>query len=180
MLYAKWLKETNAFIDAREQLGNVISSLNDRQSHDKNPNEIAVLEETIEKELSSWSVKVNIEVTPPEMEKLFELGTNIHLDDGVRTTAERKGHGLQRAVMFAMLRSWASALRHDKTEIDEKNVKPRKQSSSVIFAMEEPELFLHPHAQRTLSEALRDIAQTPDSSGLYLYTFNLLCKFRSL
>ena len=154
------------FIDAREQLRKVLSSLNDRQSHDKNPNEIAVLEENIEKELSSWGVKVNIEVTPPEMEKLFELGADIHLDDGVRTTADRKGHGLQRAVMFALLRSWASALRYDRTEIDDKKITPRKQSSSVIFAMEEPELFLHPHAQRTLSKSLRDIAETPDHQVL--------------
>ena len=150
------------FIVAREQLSEVVSSLNDRQSHDKNTNEIAVLEQTIEDELSSWDVKVNIEVTPPEMEKLFELGTDIHLDDGVRTTADKKGHGLQRAVMFALLRSWASALRYDKTEINDKKIMPRKQSSSVIFAMEEPELFLHPHAQRTLSKTLRDIAQTRD------------------
>ena len=155
------------FIDAREQLRQVLSSLNDRQPHDKNPNELAVLEDNIEKELSSWGVKVNIEVTPPEMEKLFELGTDIHLDDGVRTTADRKGHGLQRAVMFALLRSWASALRSDRTEMDDdKKTSPRKQSSSVIFAMEEPEMFLHPHAQRTLSDSLRDIADTPDHQVL--------------
>lgn len=149
------------FTEARTQLETVLSSLNQRGSEDSSTNELARLEKNIEDELKAWGVKVNIEVTPPEMEKLFELGTDIHLDDGVRTTADRKGHGLQRAMMFALLRSWAAALRAQKTSDGEEEVSPRKQSDSVIFAMEEPELFLHPHAQRRLSASLREIAETP-------------------
>ena len=122
----------------------------------------AVLERHIEQELDAWNVKVNIEVTPPEIEKLFELGTDIHLDDGVRTTADRKGHGLQRAMMFALLRSWAAALRADRQTNGTGQVSARRQSRSVIFAMEEPELFLHPHAQRRLSASLRDISKIPE------------------
>src|SRR5208282_3964842 len=38
----------------------------------------------------------------------------------------------------------------------------RKASESIIFAIEEPELFLHPHAQRRLAAALNDIAGTPE------------------
>jgi len=44
----------------------------------------------------------------------------------------------------------------------EEELAPRKQSESVIFAMEEPELFLHPHAQRRLAASLRDIAESPE------------------
>ena len=84
------------------------------------------------------------------------------MDDGVRTTADRKGHGLQRAVIFALLRSWAGALRAEKKQKSEAELLPRKQSASVIFAMEEPELFLHPHSQRRLSASLREIADTPE------------------
>ncbi|MDY6908919.1 MAG: hypothetical protein SWC40_03070 [Thermodesulfobacteriota bacterium] len=107
---------------------------------------MAALEKSIEEELFSWGVKVNIEVTPPELERLFELGTDVHLDDGVKTSADRKGHGLQRAMMFALLRAWAKALRSEKKPEGESDVAPRKQSDTVIFAMEESELFLHPHA----------------------------------
>jgi CRISPR-associated exonuclease Cas4 len=64
-------------------------------------------------------------------------------------------------MMFALLRSWASALRAQRISDGEEEVSPRKQSDSVIFAMEEPELFLHPHAQRRLSASLREIAETP-------------------
>lgn len=151
------------FAEARSQLEQVVSRLNKRESDDSTSNELAVLEKNIEKELSAWGVRVSIEVAPPELEKLFELGTDIQLDDGVRTTADRKGHGLQRAVMFALLRAWAAALRSEtSTEGRPTGVVPRKRSDSLIFAMEEPELFLHPHAQRRLAASLRDIAATPE------------------
>jgi CRISPR-associated exonuclease Cas4 len=150
------------FNEARTQIETVLSSLNQRGGEDSSTNELARLEKNIEDELKAWGgVKVNIEVTPPEIEKLFELGTNIHLDDGVQTTADRKGHGLQRAMMFALLRAWAAALRTQRTSDGEEEVRRRKRSDSVIFAMEEPELFLHPHAQRRLSASLREIAETP-------------------
>lgn len=149
------------FIEVRDQLKALISSLNERQKEDEGKaNELERLEKGIEEELRSWGVTVNIEVTAPDIERVFELGTDLHLDDGIRTSADRKGHGLQRAVIFALLRSWAKALRA-KPE-GEEELAPRKQSESVIFAMEEPELFLHPHAQRRLSASLRDIADTSE------------------
>jgi hypothetical protein len=149
------------FIQVKDQLKGLIASLNDRQvAGAGQPNELQVLEQGIEEELQSWGVKVNIEVTAPDIERVFELGTDLHLDDGIRTTADRKGHGLQRAVIFPLLRSWAKALRAK--PMGEKELAPRKQSESVIFAMEEPELFLHPHAQRRLAASLRDIATTAE------------------
>src|SRR5439155_22028386 len=38
----------------------------------------------------------------------------------------------------------------------------RRASTSVIFAIEEPELFLHPHAKRQLAKALQEIASYPE------------------
>lgn len=149
------------FIQVKDQLKALIASLNDRQvTAVGQPNELQVLEQDIEEELGSWGVKVSIEVTAPDIERVFELGTDLHLDDGIRTTADRKGHGLQRAVIFALLLSWAKALRAKPGEGQE--LAPRKQSESMIFAMEEPELFLHPHAQRRLAASLREIATTPE------------------
>jgi CRISPR-associated exonuclease Cas4 len=148
------------FTEARERLAEVVRSLNARENEGEG-NRLAVLEESIEDELHSWRVKVNIEVTPPELERIFELGTNVQLDDGVKTAADRKGHGLQRALMFALLRTWAKVLREEKRQ-GEEAVSPRRQSDTVIFAMEEPELFLHPQAQRKLAASLREIAETTD------------------
>jgi len=149
------------FGEARKQLEEVVQSLNARDGKGQENNQLAVLESSIEEELQTWGVRVNIEVTPPELERLFELGTDIQLNDGVKTTADRKGHGLQRAVMFALLRAWAKALRETRSSHDQGGPAPRKQSDSVIFAMEEPELFLHPQAQRRLAMTLREIGETP-------------------
>ncbi|HHZ11599.1 MAG TPA: AAA family ATPase [Acholeplasmataceae bacterium] len=150
------------FIEARKQLESVVSSLNTRDAEERSSNHLAALEKSIEEELLSWGVRVNIEVTTPELERLFDLGTEVYLDDGVKTSADRKGHGLQRSMMFALLRAWAKALRSEKKAEDESGLAPRKQSDTVIFAMEEPELFLHPHAQRRLAASLREIAYTPE------------------
>ena len=151
-----------SFIIAKRELERVIASLNERDGKNDVTNEILILERGIEHELASWGVKVNIEVMPPQLEKLFELGTDVHIDDGVRTTADRKGHGLQRAMIFALLRSWAAALQAERQAKDDREVSARRHSDSVIFAMEEPELFLHPHAQRRLSRSLREIANSPE------------------
>ena len=151
-----------SFIIAKRELERVIASLNERDGKNDVTNENLILERGIEQELASWDVKVNIEVMPPQLEKLFELGTDVHIDDGVRTTADRKGHGLQRAMIFALLRSWAAALQAERQAKDDREVSARRHSDSVIFAMEEPELFLHPHAQRRLSRSLREIANSPE------------------
>jgi len=151
------------FTEARRQIEQVVNSLNTRSENDEGDNQLAHLERSIEEELKFWNVKVNIEVTPPELEQIFQLGTNINVDDGIKTTADRKGHGLQRAMIFALLRAWAKALRNERNMRNGiEGIAPRRHSDSVIFAMEEPELFLHPHAQRKLANTLREIAATPE------------------
>lgn len=57
--------------------------------------EIKEIEEKIKNELEIWNVELNIGVEAPEIEKIFQLGTYITLDDGIVTRAEEKGHGLQ-------------------------------------------------------------------------------------
>ena len=147
------------FIEVRQQLEALIRKLNaGEDGQGARPQQLSAIETTLEKELESWGVKVSIEVTPPELEKVFELGTHLHLDDGLKTLAEQKGHGLQRAVIFALLRAWARVLRESSAEGEA--VGPRKSAESLVFAVEEPELFLHPHAQRRLASAICEIADT--------------------
>lgn len=148
------------FLDLQSRMSQLIEELNARpevveteQSH------LARLESDIANELLTWGVNVSIQVTPPEIEKVFELGTQLHLDDGLKTPAERKGHGLQRAVLFALLRAWAKTLR---TPRGGGTTAARRASESIIFAIEEPELFLHPHAQRQLAKAMQEISSSPE------------------
>jgi CRISPR-associated exonuclease Cas4 len=132
--------------------------LNARAGNEERPSELEQIEKSIAAELGDWNVRVQIEVTTPEVEKILELGTELQVDDGVCSSAERKGHGLQRAVLFALLRTWAKVVRKSKTI----GTVPRKASQSLVFIIEEPELFLHPQAQRRLSDALKDLSEQED------------------
>lgn len=117
------------------------------------------IKENLGKELENWGVEVLVGIEPPSIDKLLEQGFKLELDDGVPTTTNRKGHGLQRAVLFALLRAWVRALKLDpQKEDDGKPIKPRKKSDSVVFAIEEPELYLHPQAQKRFADLLRAIS----------------------
>jgi len=148
------------FVEARDRLRELVGELSTRPDQSaETPSELARLEMALTSELAPWDVRVSIEVTPPELEKIFELGTRLHLDDGLKTPAESKGHGLQRAVLFALARAWARTLR---ASAGGEATSPRRSSDSVFFAIEEPELFLHPHAQRQLVASLAEIAAAAD------------------
>lgn len=156
-------KSDDRFIDALDRLEQLISELNERPEVDEeDKSDIAILESRIGEELKMWGVDVSIRVDPPDVGKIFELGTQLFLNDGLQTLVERKGHGLQRAVIFALLRTWAITLRVAKEQEDDEDVVARRASDSVIFAIEEPELFLHPHSQRQLADDLDEIASTAD------------------
>ena len=148
----------------QEQLSELIGVLNAAPDSKDRPQQLTDLESSIEQELSEWGVRVSVEVTPPDISKIFELGTDIHLDDGLKTLAERKGHGLQRAVIFGLMKAWAKAIRRAVPAAE--GTTARKASESVVFAIEEPELFLHPHAQRALDTALRVLARSENNQVL--------------
>jgi putative ATP-dependent endonuclease of OLD family len=149
-------KSDERFIKAQNLLKEVEKSINERDNDD---HPLTVLEQSIQSEMGTLDAKLKIEMISPEMEKLFELGTNVKIDDGVETAAHRKGHGLQRMVILALVRAWAKILHLPSKEEDREALVPRKRSDSLIFAIEEPEIFLHPHAQRALAETLRQISK---------------------
>lgn len=117
--------------------------------------EIRDLESKLESELSHWNVGLSIGVDAPNIERIFQLGTNVKLNDGIETSIDEKGHGLQRSLIFALMRVWATETRRmqegDLEEIYER---------SFIFAFEEPELYLHPQMCRATFESLKQISIT--------------------
>lgn len=100
------------------------------------------------------------EVMPVDLELSFQAPTVEHLlttpkiliDDGFSGGVEGKGHGLQRAVIFAILRSYAKLVTQQ----------PERERRSLILGVEEPELYMHPTAQRTIRRVLRKIAESGD------------------
>jgi putative ATP-dependent endonuclease of OLD family len=114
--------------------------------------EIKELENGLKQELGPWDVGLSIGVEAPDIERVFQLGSSITLDDGIPTGVDEKGHGLQRYLIFSLMRVWAAEERRAQTE--------ENRGRSHIFAFEEPELFLHPQMCRATYESLKQISTT--------------------
>lgn len=96
--------------------------------------------------------KVEIEIVTPELIDLFK-DTNIIIDDSLPTSINSKGHGLQRALIFAYIRAYAKTI--SMVENDEET-----SFKSFIVGIEEPELFLHPNGQRKMQKVLSNLSET--------------------
>lgn len=149
----------------REELTRLVGSLNKppEGGQGERPRELMELELSLCEELRDWGVSLDIEITPPEIERLFQLGTRVFMDDGVRTSVECKGHGLQRCFLLALFKAWAATLNKLRTaEVIGAEVTAqlsrRAPTQSLFFAVEEPELFLHPQAQRQMLSSLKDLS----------------------
>jgi predicted ATP-dependent endonuclease of OLD family len=97
---------------------------------------------------------IEIEMAMPKLREVFG-GAKIYADDGIRTTIETKGHGMQRSMIFTILRAYA-------TLANVKKAGEKAEERTTIFAIEEPELYLHPQSQRTLMSVFREIASGRD------------------
>lgn len=94
---------------------------------------------------------LEIEFETPTLEVLLST-PKIYVDDGFRNAIENKGHGLQRAVIFTILRRYAE---HMTSSAEGKK-------RNLILAVEEPELYMHPQAQRTIRRVFRKMAEGGD------------------
>ncbi len=117
---------------------------------------VRVLADDIRKRLSSLiAAQVTIGMEPPNTEKLIGDNTTLRLDDGTATRIGMQGHGLQRALVFAMLEVLAS--RNARVAVGNAG---ETQSRTTVMLFEEPELFIHPHLMLRLQSALEAIAGT--------------------
>ena len=94
---------------------------------------------------------LEIEFATPTLEVLLSA-PKLYVDDGFRNAVENKGHGLQRAVIFTILRRYAEYM----------TSAPDGKKRNLILAVEEPELYMHPQAQRTIRRVFRKISEGGD------------------
>jgi putative ATP-dependent endonuclease of the OLD family len=94
---------------------------------------------------------LELDFQTPDFESLIG-SPRLFINDGFRCAIENKGHGLQRATIFAILQSYASLAVNADTS----------KKRSLIFAVEEPELYMHPQAQRTIRRLFREVAGQGD------------------
>lgn len=144
-------ESNNDWRTAKERLAELFSIFNindDGEHHERRPQEITELELSLSRELSVWGTKIDIEIKEPDIDSVIKSNTQIWIDDGVRTDIVRKGHGLQRALTLALVQVLAKES-PGRIHTDE----DVRISNSKYFIFEEPELYLHPQAQRQLFDS---------------------------
>jgi energy-coupling factor transporter ATP-binding protein EcfA2 len=92
----------------------------------------------------------------PDTDKVLSGGTSLKIDDGVETPIHLQGHGVQRALIFAML----EVLAKQDAIVGGAPESPRQRATVLLF--EEPELYIHPHMMRRLKKALQEISESPN------------------
>ncbi|MGA5474074.1 ATP-dependent nuclease [Streptomyces arboris] len=155
----------SSFEQLRSQL-NVVTKENGEES-DRRLDAVRRIESLIQENLqeSFPRASVRLEIPPPRLRSLLEEA-QLSIDDGISGSFKTKGDGLRRSVAFAILRAY----------VDMKTSRPFAADSSQqpsLLLFEEPEVFLHPRAQRKLFEALtffstfHDVLVTTHSPAFY-------------
>jgi len=94
---------------------------------------------------------VQLAVDVEETKEIFSKGVRIKVDDGVLTDVLAKGHGMQRSIVFALLQMLIKAGQR------------QGETRPIILGIEEPELYIHPHAQRLIFRVLKEFAGVNDA-----------------
>lgn len=144
------------FSDINDQFRSVYQKLNrslndDGLEVDARLEAVKRIESTIEEfvRASFPGVSLRMDVPAPTLSMLLS-GAELRVDDGHEGSISSKGDGLKRTVLFALLRAYAS-IRSTGLSDDTQSESPRP---SYVLLFEEPELYLHPRAQRQLMAAL--------------------------
>ncbi|MBN1332066.1 AAA family ATPase [Candidatus Dojkabacteria bacterium] len=193
-LYARVINkmsQTNEdFKEAKTKIEKLISVLNrnniDGTENPDRPAELTLFENSLKTELENWNTTIDVEVTPPNVDEIFRMGTSVWVNDGVRTDISRKGQGLQRALIFALIRTLAKVLKEERQATPGGETPSRQASKSAYYIFEEPELYLHPQAQRELYDSLVELSTaenqiilcTHSSSFLSLEKYKSICIVR--
>lgn len=94
--------------------------------------------------------KVRLAVGDIDIEPLFMKAATFLVDEGLETSLQYQGSGVQRALAFAMLESNAAV----ESEVS-------GEQRTVIVLYEEPELYIHPHLMRRLKSTLQERSESP-------------------
>lgn len=115
--------------DLKKVIGNVYKDLKDD------------LNSQLKRTLSLMNIKIDINMLENRTEDYYK-NIRLSVDDGVETPLENKGGGLQSLIMIELFKFYCKIF-----------------NQSSLLILEEPELFLHPHAKRMLSDILNDFIQ---------------------
>lgn len=104
--------------------------------------------------LRAFDASLSVDFKPPEVDNTIFGETILNADDGFPSEISEKGHGLQRAAIMAIIRTYLS-------------LRARLEAATpglgrVIFIIEEPEIYLHPTVKRSAYALFRKLAKGGD------------------
>lgn len=142
--------------EKKAKIENILAEVSKQMNRTGGPERVPLITETegqLNNLLKDFFVGCDLEIEfqTPTLDVLLST-PKLYVDDGFRNAVENKGHGLQRAVIFTILRRYADHMTFSASE----------KKRSLILAIEEPELYMHPQAQRTIRRVLRKIAEGGD------------------
>lgn len=136
----------NKFLDIFDTTFN-----SDTSGLQKELNDVASETETILND-QFWKAKLRFQFENPEPSILFK-NIKIFVNDWQETDINQKGHWLQRAVVLSLLQVYAQRMSQSMNEEWEAIKKPH------FLFIDEPELWLHPQAQKKLFNALKILSK---------------------
>lgn len=125
---------------------------------DERLEELKQIEQVIEHNLQENfpQAQVHIRIPPPDIKSILQNARlDVH-DGGIRGPIETKGDGLKRSMVFSIFRAYVELARQPGWQ--KRNLAGSVGHARYLFLFEEPELYLHPKAQRILYEALCTVA----------------------
>ena len=142
--------------DTKTKIGNILAEVSKQMNRLGGGERVPLIADTeaqLNKLLGDFFLGCDLEIEfqTPTFEALMSA-PRLFIDDGFRNAVENKGHGLQRAVIFTILRRYAEYM----------TTSPEGRKRSLILAVEEPELYMHPQAQRTIRRVFRKISEGED------------------
>jgi len=120
--------------------------------------EIKELEENITSNLSNIiSAKAIIDTKDLDLTSVLMPTTILKIDDGYITDVAEQGHGLQRSLIISLLQI-LNLYSNEESNTPESDLVSR----SVIFGIEEPEIYLHPQMIRKMKDVLIELSDKPN------------------
>jgi len=116
----------------------------------------AKLTELLKKLMPSVN-KVSMSVEVDQAKDIFSAGVELSVDDGTDTSVLAKGHGLQRCIVFTLLQT---LILNERNQLFAENEFQPSKNRTILLAIEEPELYIHPQLSKLFFDVIREFGKT--------------------
>jgi predicted ATP-dependent endonuclease of OLD family len=158
LLLHEAIKRHVGITDATENLRKEIEFVSQKDINDKwRIPEFNDFEEILSEEVKKFDSNIEAQPTllPPKI-PLVQFSVKIQIKDEWVEGIDKMGHGARRSFVFAMLRVHKRL--QEKSFLQSENLESDS-SPLYIFLFEEPELYLHPQAERKRMNELKELSE---------------------